>query len=673
MNTQTLRGMANHGAEHWRGDRTRNFQDQTGEQPNSGSLDENNSFGEFDVAIPGLNGNDTPLAPAVFQSFTDFALQLTLPPNPVRALDDSLDAPRTRARAVYFGCASMTDDQFEQRQCVSSDGSLVDLDDETRSCACANNPLVTALHQAPSIRGLGQLLQASLSNADLRAAFLARAADPSGLDAAAIGNLPALSTALSTSIDELLAADLSLGAKGLFSAQAAQALSALTGTTLRVAGLPRTPSPPSLFQLLFDALPSNTPFESPRALQSAFESGFALANFDVRAVQDEALRGKPGFHNLLTGCDPSEEIPECRLRATDGVQTCHGCHTLDPRGNAKFDVYRPGFFGTSGQYSFENESQVFKVPQLRNLYQKVGMFGAPQASTILGESVLGPRLGGFFAPDSSYQGPQVRGVSFLHDGAIDTVERFHGALVFVARPQNPGGLEAVFPAEQTRASCIANFRAGTPDNLGAIDPDLRPALALCSSASPIPDVCFLDPGAAACQRALQAIGEAVDQPEFPTTFAEQILPACFQFGSMLEGGSPDGVCAPSGLRERADMESFMLAFDSNLRPMVGQQLTLHGSAGNAAFLRQLLRSAQLGQCDLALRQRNQGYLLTQPDADRSERSVLQRANGRTTTLGSLRRAADPITLTCYPPSPDQAEARRSAFDPRRQTHRLSAE
>jgi hypothetical protein len=664
MNTQTLRGMANHGAAHWRGDRTRNFQDQTGEQPNFGSLDENNAFGEFDVAIPGLNGNDAPLAPAVFQSFSDFALQLTLPPNPVRALDDSLDARQTRARAVYFGCASMTEDQFEQRQCVAADGSLVDLEEETRSCTCANNPLLPVLHQAPSIRGLGQLLQALLSNPDLRAAFLARAADPGGLDADALSTLPSLSAALNAGVDELLAADLALGAKGLFSAPAAQALSSLTGTTLRVAALLRAPSPPSLFQLLFDALPSNAPFESPRALQSAFESAFALANFDVRAVQDEALRGKSGFHNLLTGCDPSQEIPECRLRATDGLQTCHGCHTLDPRGNAEFDVYRPGFFGTSGEYSFENESQVFKVPHLRNLYQKVGMFGRPQAPTALGESVLGPLRGGFFAPDSSHQGPQVRGVSFLHDGAVDTVERFHAAVVFVARSDNPSGFEAVFPAARTRAACVDEFRAGSTDVLGPIAPELRSALALCSSASPIPDVCFLDPSSAACQQALQALGDAVDQPEFPATFVNQILPACFQFGSMLEGGSADGVCTPNGLRERAEMESCMLVLDYNLKPKVGQKLNLHGSSGNATFLRQLLRSAQLGQCDLALRQANQGYLLTQADAERSERSVLRRANGRSTTLGRLRRDADPITLTCYPPFPDRAEARRSAFDPR---------
>jgi hypothetical protein len=307
---------------------------------------------------------------------------------------------------------------------------------------------------------------------------------------------------------------------------------------------------------------------------------------------------------------------------------------------------------------------VFKVPHLRNLYQKVGMFGAPLTPSGLAESVLGPRRGGFFAPDTSHQGAQVRGGSFLHDGATDTVERFHAALVFVARPDNPGGLEAVFPGAQTRPACVAKFRAGSPDELRGIDPSLRSALELCSSASPLPDECFLDPTAASCQQALQAIGEAVDQPEFPATFASQILPACFQFGSMLEGGSGDGVCAPSGLRERADMESFLLAFDSNLKPMVGQQLTLHGSAGNAAFLRQLLRSAQLGQCDLALRQGNQGYLLTLADPARSERSVLRRANGRDTTLGALRRDAAPITLTCYPPLPDQAEARRSAFDPR---------
>jgi DNA-binding beta-propeller fold protein YncE len=674
MNTQTLRGMANHGAEHWRGDRTRNFQDEPGRQPNFGSLDENNSFGEFDVAIPGLNGNDAPLDPAVFQSFTDFALQLTLPPNPIRSLDDSLDAAQTRARARYFGCQSMSDDQFESRECIGLDGSLVGLESETHACTCANNPLIGILHQAPQAQALGRLLQGVLSDSGVRDAFLTEAADTTGLAPADAARLPALVANLSASIDGLIAADLALGAKGLFSADAAAALAKHTGGTLAIVELPRALGQSSqLFDVLFAALPSGTPFTSPEALDAAFRSTFPLANLAFRTALDEAASGTGAFHNMLTGCDPSQPVPECRLGATDSFQTCHGCHTLDRAGNAEFDVYRPGFFGTSGEYSFENESQVLKVPHLRNMYQKVGMFGTSRVEFFFEESVLGPRKGGFFAPDFRYQGPQVRGFGFTHDGSGDTLERFHGAAVFVERapltlgnsdPGNPEGFDAVFPLAAQRPACVAKFRAGSPDVLGTLDPTLRSALALCSSASPLPDVCFLDPSAAACQQVLQALGAAVDQPEFPATFVKQILPACFQFGSMLEGGSPDGVCAPSGLRERSDMESFMLAFDSNLKPMVGQQLTLHGSAGNAAFLRQLLHSAQLGQCDLALRQGNQGYLVTLPDADRSERSGLQRANGRSTTLGTLRRDADPITLTCYPPAPDQAEARRSAFDPR---------
>jgi len=674
MNTQTLRGMANHGAQHWRGDRTRNFQDQPGQQPNFGSLDENNSFGEFDVAIPGLNGNDRALDPAVFQSFTDFALQLTLPPNPVRALDDSLDASQVRARARYFGCRSMTDEQLQNRECIGEEGSLVELETETQACTCANNPLIGTLHQAPQVQGLGQLLQALLSDQALRDAFLTAAADPNGLDQELAERLPALVADLSASSDGLLTARLSLDDKGLFSAAAAAALSKFTGSALAIVQLPRAPAARArLIDVLFAALPAGTPFATADALEAAFRSAFSLANLDLRAALDEAARGTSGFHNLLTGCDPSRAVPECRLGASDSFQTCHGCHTLDAAGNSQFDVYRPGFFGTSGQYSFENESQVLKVPQLRNLYQKVGMFGTSRVEFFFEESVLGPRKGGFFAPDSQYQGPQVRGFGFTHDGSGDTLERFHGAAVFVARtpgtlgdsdPGNPRGIDAVFPDDAQRAACVAQFRQASPDVLGPLAADLRSALGLCSSAGPVPEVCFLAPGAQSCRQALTAIGSAQGKPNFAQTFVAEILPACFQFGSMLEGGAAQGVCAPSGLRERADMESFMLAFDSNLKPMVGQQITLHGARGSASFLRQLLRAAALGQCDLALRQSNRGWLVTRPDADRPERSVLARSSGPTTTLASLQRDAAPITLTCYPPYPDQAEARRSAFDPR---------
>ena len=48
--------------------------------------------------------------------------------------------------------------------------------------------------------------------------------------------------------------------------------------------------------------------------------------------------------------------------------TCSGCHVLSTAA---------GFFGSDGRASFEGESQHFKIPQLRNVYSKVGMFGMP--------------------------------------------------------------------------------------------------------------------------------------------------------------------------------------------------------------------------------------------------------------------------------------------------------
>src|SRR5262249_6853683 len=85
--------------------------------------------------------------------------------------------------------------------------------------------------------------------------------------------------------------------------------------------------------------------------------------------------------------------------------------TLDPS---------QGKFGTSAFSTFEGETQAFKVPHLRNVYAKVGMFGRPQDA---------PR------------GPQVRGFGILHDGSIDTVRRFLGAGVFSLTNQEQADLE----------------------------------------------------------------------------------------------------------------------------------------------------------------------------------------------------------------------------------------
>jgi hypothetical protein len=89
--------------------------------------------------------------------------------------------------------------------------------------------------------------------------------------------------------------------------------------------------------------------------------------------------------------------------------TCDGCHELNPA---------LGRFGTSTDGTFENETQIFKVSHLRNMYQKVGMFGAPDN----GFEIAGG--------DHAHKGDQVRGFGFLHDGSEDTMHRFFRAGVF---------------------------------------------------------------------------------------------------------------------------------------------------------------------------------------------------------------------------------------------------
>jgi DNA-binding beta-propeller fold protein YncE len=184
MTTQTLRGMAGHGSMHWRGDRT------GGNDPDSNDFDEFRAFEKFNPAFPGLLGRASELDPEDMASFAEFILTVTMPPNPVRALDNSLNANQQAGRNFYFGPIS------------------------------------------------------------------------------------------------------------------------------------------------------------------------------------------------------------------DTVFNCNGCHTLNPA---------QGFFGGDGFSTFEGETQMFKVPHLRNAYQKVGMFG-----------ILG----------LPHQGPQVRGTGYLHDGAVDTVFHFLQAGVF---------------------------------------------------------------------------------------------------------------------------------------------------------------------------------------------------------------------------------------------------
>src|SRR5262249_50691252 len=69
---------------------------------------------------------------------------------------------------------------------------------------------------------------------------------------------------------------------------------------------------------------------------------------------------------------------------SDTVQTCNGCHALNGAN---------GNFGTDGFSSFENETQHLKIPHLRNLYQKIGMFGMPSVQFLNNGGSGGPSNG----------------------------------------------------------------------------------------------------------------------------------------------------------------------------------------------------------------------------------------------------------------------------------------
>ena len=111
----------------------------------------------------------------------------------------------------------------------------------------------------------------------------------------------------------------------------------------------------------------------------------------VRVLDNSLTGDQQQGANLFGGHEVSSGNPPI----TDTLETCEGCHSLDPS---------QGFFGSGGEQSFEGEPQNAKVPHLRNAYAKIGMFSAA--------------------------GPQIRGFGFLHDGAVPTLVDFLSAGVF---------------------------------------------------------------------------------------------------------------------------------------------------------------------------------------------------------------------------------------------------
>jgi DNA-binding beta-propeller fold protein YncE len=229
---------------------------------------------------------------------------------------------------------------------------------------------------------------------------------------------------------------------------------------------------------------------------------------------------------------------------SDNQFNCNGCHVTDRTANAQFGVAKPGFFGTDGRYAFDFLPQYFKVPHLRNLYQKVGMFGAPDNPFLVPGTCTSPCIG--TGESNGFLGDQVRGFGFLHDGSVDTTNRFLSAGVFVrTSAANPGGFE------QTEA----------------------------------------------------------------------------------------------GNKLRRQVEQFLLAFETNLKPVVGQQVTVTPANQVAASARisLLIARADAGDCELVAKRAGRGYLYTGHGSFQQDRAAAPQV-----TPAALLSTDDAVTFTCAP-------------------------
>jgi hypothetical protein len=83
-----------------------------------------------------------------------------------------------------------------------------------------------------------------------------------------------------------------------------------------------------------------------------------------RALDNSLTTSQQNGRSFFFGPRKSDGIDGDFLGVPLGF-TCEGCHRLQPE---------LSHFGTDGRCSFENEEQVIKIPHLRNMYQKIGMF-----------------------------------------------------------------------------------------------------------------------------------------------------------------------------------------------------------------------------------------------------------------------------------------------------------
>ncbi len=233
---------------------------------------------------------------------------------------------------------------------------------------------------------------------------------------------------------------------------------------------------------------------------------------------DNSLTAGPGSRARRSS---SPQTPDGSELPSDTFHNCNGCHALDPHGQrpVRRGQARASSAPTAA-YSFEHETQIFKVPHLRNLYQKVGMFG----------------MGATFDPTLT-----------------------NAPFAFLPPPYNDESFTGR-PGARLRLPARRQHRHGVP----------------------LPRQHRLHP---ARRRPTRSRTRAASRSPARPTIRRR----------------PSRRCWPTS-RCGGRSESFMLAFDSNLAPIVGQQVTLTAGSGADVHARiDLLEArAAAGECDLVV-------------------------------------------------------------------------
>ncbi len=199
------------------------------------------------------------------------------------------------------------------------------------------------------------------------------------------------------------------------------------------------------FSVAFEGLLGNPAPMSEAEMQTFadFQLAVQLPPNPIRNLDNSLTPAQKRGFDFYFGDRPSDGFKILRADGTSITpnNNCNGCHTVDP---AK------GMYGTGGDQSFEGNSQIFKIPHLRNMYTKVGRFGTPAVPFST-------------APGSGFMGPQVRGYGFINDGTVDLLAHFFTVRVF--QPTLNSGFPLINPDA---------MRRDVADYMHVIDSDLAP-------------------------------------------------------------------------------------------------------------------------------------------------------------------------------------------------------